>query len=233
MALTLTTLESDIRDEIGEISAGRWSQAQIVRAINRTTESLISTFVTNNCWQILMHLTKEISYKLDGSRSYSLYTVIGNSTDFYTIVNAYLGDANRADTRIIKVGIDEFHRICDNPEYNVDVGNPYYTLWKYDSTTGHGNLPYIWIYPYSVTRYLWLRFLRNYTPIVITTNETCDMPDICRNTIVYGAAKRLWIADRNPDMATIMAGDYTRELRDLIENYNEGWQDDLDIQRVT
>ena len=232
MALTLTTLEADVRDEIGEATAGRWTQPQVVRAINRTAESLIVTFVTNNCWQLLLHLTKEVSYQLDGSRSYSLYSVLGDSTDFYTIVNAYLGNATRPDTRIIRVGPDEFHRICDSPEYSVSVSHPYCTLWKYDSESGHGNLPYIWIYPYATARYLWLRYLRNYNSIIVDTNVTCDMPDVCRNAIVLGAAKRLWIADRNVEMATLMVNDYARELQNLIENYSEGWQDELDIQRV-
>ena len=76
----LSTLRGYVRDELGELTAGRWSDAQINSWLNRGVDYCIAEFHRGKCYEMLREIIKYTTYTLNTSyQEYTFWDVINNS----------------------------------------------------------------------------------------------------------------------------------------------------------
>ena len=204
-----------------------WTSAHITRNLNRAINYIVGQFYLEKCWKPLAKLQKEATYNLTGTEIYSVYTIIGSSTDYYGFINAQM-----KDILIKEVTIEEYNRINNAGEYVPTSADPYLCFYDYDSTVGHGALPKIRIRPYASTDPLYFRYLRN--PVDLTTGGTIpDLYDYCGEAIVLWSAKTLWANDRNSEQFKLLDFRFNDEMKKLLSKFSEPFYDDVRYQPVT
>jgi len=76
----LSVLRSSVRDELGELTAGRWSDTQLNSWLNRGVDHLVGEFHRGKCYELLRPLIKYVEYTLNTSYTeYTMWDVINNS----------------------------------------------------------------------------------------------------------------------------------------------------------
>jgi hypothetical protein len=162
-------------------------------------------------------LMKEAEYNMDGSTEwYSLYTVLGDSADYYDFVSGTMGDY-----QLRLCTIEEEHKLKTDGEYYPTVSQPYMVFWQYDATN---DMPKVGFRPKSATETVYLRYLRK--PVTMDgSNDSC-LPEYCDDAILYYAAYLSWAGYREITERQMWLNQYKEELRGLIEKYAQNvWGD--------
>lgn len=184
--------------------------------LNDGVDFIFAQFYGNKCWKLLQQHQKEVSYAMNGSStSYDLYTILGNSTDYYGFINAQLGDFP-----VREVSIEEYYKIQNSGEYYPTCNNPYLCFFEYDTAEGHGNLPKVRVRPTSSTATLYFRYFIHPTAMSSDAN-TSGLGDICDNLLVLYAVAMGWMKMREPQMYVSTWQIFRDELDKLIAQYRE------------
>ena len=132
----LSTLRGYVRDELGELTAGQWSDSQINSWLNRGVDYCVAEFFRGKCWKLLRKLIKDKSYTVPVSETeHSMWQVIDNkrtggsaTNTWYGFVHAMLGNY------VLHVGtMEEFHRLnATTGEYEPSTTEPWLIFTGYD-----------------------------------------------------------------------------------------------------
>lgn len=149
----LSVLRGYVRDELGELTAGRWSDTQLNSWLNRGVDYLAAEYYRSKCWKLLKPMTHKSIYTLtttndvENNDTWSVFSIINNLdywhsaedggydlptlvTNYYGFVKAMLGNYNCEEA-----SIDEFHRLhATAGEYHPATTTPYITFWGIDET---------------------------------------------------------------------------------------------------
>jgi len=137
----LSTLRGYVRDELGELTAGRWSDAQLNSWLNRGVDYLAAEYYRGKCWQLLLPMHRDITYTLTASTAtYSVYdmiatiysTALGRYQDvsYYGFIKAILGNYICHEA-----SVEELNRVLATyGEYAPTTTEPYIAVWGCDKT---------------------------------------------------------------------------------------------------
>lgn len=199
--------------------------AMITSFLNDGVEELIAEFFNRKCWKLLTQLHEEAEYTLTGATSYDVYTIIGDSTDYYGFIS--YGDGRTASRvgvyPLSEVSIEEEHKIQTtntSGDYFPNASNPYICFYEDDTATGHGNLPKVKIEPYTSTETLYFRYLSKATAMSADAS-TPDLSTVCDSALVWYATKMGEYRQANQQMQAMADQNYQRELNKLIGKYEE------------
>ena len=213
---SLATLRTNLGYHLGTTisTTSRWTTTQANALLNSALKKVVSKLFAARCWELLAMLEEEAEYTLTGDDSYSVYTVIGDSTDYQGFIGGRVGLY-----RLRVATIEEEHRTQLLGEYEPSAVNPWIIFFDYDSTEGHGNLPVFRIRPKSLTNTLYFRYLKN-APTMSDTIDSC-LPTVCDDAIIFHAAAMCWSGDRNTQEFARFWQLYLTELQDLRTQYEQ------------
>jgi hypothetical protein len=137
----LSVLRSYVRDELGELTAGRWSDTQLNSWLNRSVNYLVDEFKRGKCYELLRPNIKYVEYTLDVDYTeYTMWDVINNETlskaetntnTWYGYIHGMIGNypLHVADA-------EEYHRLTATyGELRPSSTCPYIYFSGYDRTT--------------------------------------------------------------------------------------------------
>lgn len=201
----LVTLRTNIATDLRDTNHVRWVVAEKTRAINRAMNYITNYFVRFKCWHPLTPLHKMATYTLiANTNEYDVYTVIGGSTDYKCFIKA-LWDK----TEVREVTVEDEEKIKVGGEYEPTRDRPRIRFFKYDTGSGHGNLPKFELRPTPTTAdTCYFYYLRNQ----LTLSADVDIPYLlgCDDIIEDLAKAYLTLQDKDP-----------RQLRDYLLIFND------------
>ena len=137
----LSTLLANTRYELGEITAGRWSDTQITAWLNRGVDHLAGEFQRGNCYELLRPLIKYVEYTMDVDYTeYTMWDIINNETTSKTETNTntWFGYIHGmlGNYPLERATAQEYHRLTATyGEYNPTTTKPYIYFSGFDRTT--------------------------------------------------------------------------------------------------
>ena len=194
--------------------------------LNDAVDYVVAKFFKRQCWKLLHELHKEKEYTLTGADSYDVYTVIGNSTDYYGFISDGDGwTASELDVFPLReVSIRNYDKVTEAGEFYPTDSRPYICFYEFDTESGHGNLPKFRIRPSSSTQTLYFRYICN--PTAMSADASLSgLGDICDNLLVNYATARGWRVERNREEYAISWGEFQSELNELVGKYEESYWD--------
>lgn len=137
----LSILRNYVRDELGEMTAGRWSDPQLNSWLNRGVDYLVAEYKRTKCWDLLQSIARTVDYTLTiGQDTYSVYDILltANSEVQYDYNLSYYGfiRAQLGNYLCEKLSIEEYHRAIANGEYNATTSEPKIIFYGADKTEG-------------------------------------------------------------------------------------------------
>ena len=218
MATTLANFQGLLGYHLGCTisSTSRWTTTQTAALLNQALRKVIADLYAAKCWHLLRELEEEAEYTLDGSSSYNVYTVIGNSTDYQAFIG---GRINQFKVR--EATIEEEDRTQNSHEYSPTPSSPWIIFYDYDSTADHGNLPVFRIKPTATTGTLYFRHLKNSPTMESSTPVNSPLPAQCDDAIMFLAGAYCWSGDRNSQDFARFYELHKNEMTNLIGKYEQ------------
>lgn len=209
--MALTDILSHINTELRDTTNNRWTAAEKTLAVNKAIKYVADYFIAHKCWEPLAPLQIKATYTLVAAQSeYSVYTVIGSSTNykcFIKLIWMYRG--------LREVTIEEEEKIISGGEYDPTCDRPYIRFWGYDSTANHGKLPKFEIKPTPGSAdTIYYYYLKNVTDL----SADADIPEIlgCDPLIEEVAELFLTIKDRDTQESGLLFKTVDDKLQKIV-----------------
>jgi hypothetical protein len=141
MATALSTLRGYVRDELGEQTAGRWTDAQLNSWLNRGVDYTLGHLHRGKCYSLMRELIKYTTYTLDtGYQEYTFWDVINNAglEEPENSTNTWFGfvQMNFGNYVCHVASQEEWHRLnATTGEHAPTTYEPWIYFSGYDRTT--------------------------------------------------------------------------------------------------
>lgn len=196
-------------------STSRWSTDQVTSFLNDALKEVVKQLYNAKCWRLLREIERTHTYTLDGTGSYSVYDVIGD-TDYYGFVKA------EWSTRKLR---EIVMNMALEVEYELITTTPGIYFYGYDDESEHGNLPLFKIVPSGLTGDLKFYSLKN--PPTMDAETKCCLPDVCDNAIIFLTCAWCWSGDRNSEQYLKFNSMFEKQMANLITEYEEPYWGEL------
>jgi hypothetical protein len=184
---------------------------QATQFLNDAVDDIVAEAIEKEAWEVCRMLQKEVEYPLIvNQEEYSVYTVIGDSTDFQAIVSAQRGDY---ECEILP--ITEYHEVIADGNYYPSVERPFLIVYEY----GTNNMPKFRMKPIpSSADTLYFRYLK-YQTAMSASDSTPSLPTYCDELIVLYAAAVALIAEGREEQGMPLMQLYEKKKMRLIDTH--------------
>ena len=132
----LSTLRGYVRDELGELTAGRWSDSQLNSWLNRGVDYTIEELYNAKCWKLLRKIIKNDTYTVPTSETeHSMWQIIDNKVSGGSATNTWYGYVHGMLGNYVlhQADMEEFHRLnATTGEFAPTTYEPWIVFTGYD-----------------------------------------------------------------------------------------------------